>query len=105
MPIQLFSAVRSRSRIGLVDEAPTPDIGAAMPGYELYRCDDASVVELGRLIPTTAVVFRQTHKRPRQIAEQLKRLAPALLAAATVLPRLRSPQAFPVRTPVVVLSK
>ena len=79
MPIQQFSAVRSRSRIGLVDEDPTPDIAAALPSYELYRCDDTSVAEPGRLATTAAVVFRQSPKHPRHIVEQLQRLAPELL--------------------------
>jgi hypothetical protein len=62
-----------------VGEDPTPDIKAAMPGYELYRYGDASVAEPGRLPTTAAVIFRQSHKRPRLIAKQLERLAPALL--------------------------
>jgi hypothetical protein len=41
-----------------MDEAPTPDIGAAMSGCELYRCDDASAAEPGLLVTTVAVVFR-----------------------------------------------
>lgn len=79
MPIQKFSAIRSRSRIGLVDEDPTQHIVDALAGYEIYRCNDASLIESGRLATTAAVIFRQSQKRPRRIAEQLKRLAPALL--------------------------
>lgn len=79
MPIQEFSTVRPRSRIGLVDEEPTSDIRAALPGYEVYRCDVAAAAEPGRLATTAAVVFRQSRQRPRQIARQLERLAPTVL--------------------------
>jgi hypothetical protein len=77
--IQRFSAVRTRNRIGLVEEDPTPEISTAVPGYEVYRCDDGSLAEPGRMATTAAVVFRQSRKRPRKIVEQLKRLAPASL--------------------------
>ncbi|MDE2466980.1 MAG: phosphotransferase [Alphaproteobacteria bacterium] len=86
MTIHKFSAVRSRNRIGLVDEDWTPEIPKgididfdALPGYKIYRCSDASLLEPGRLATTAAVIFRQSHKRPRQIANQLERMAPALL--------------------------
>lgn len=79
MPIHKFSAIRPRNRIGLVDEDPTQDILDALQGYEIYRCNEAALVEPGRLATTAAVIFRQSLKRPRQIANQLERLAPALL--------------------------
>lgn len=79
MPIQLFSAVRSRSCIGLVEEDPTPDIIAALPGYDVYRCDDRALAEPGRMATTAAVVFRQSRKWPTRIARQLEQLAPASL--------------------------
>lgn len=79
MPIHLFSAIRSRSRIGLIDEDPTDEIVDALRGYEVYRCGRASVAEAGRLATTAAAIFRQSAERPRRIAEQLKQLAPPLL--------------------------
>lgn len=79
MPIHEFSAIRSRNRIGLVGEDPTREIRGALPGYEIYPFSDASLTEPGRLATTAAVIFRQSHKRPRQIANQLERFAPALL--------------------------
>lgn len=79
MAIQLFAAVRSRCRIGLVDEDPTPDVVAALRGYEPYRCDDASVADSGLLATTAAVIFQQSQLHPNRIVEQLTQLAPALL--------------------------
>lgn len=79
MPILEFSAVRSRNRIGIADEDPTPEIRAALFGYEVYNFNDASVNESGRLATTAAVIFRQASARPRQIATQLEQWAPSLL--------------------------
>lgn len=79
MPIQEFSAVRSRNRIGIADEDPTPEISTALHGYVVYRFNDASIIEPGGLATTAAVVFRQSPERPRQIVTQLEQWAPALL--------------------------
>lgn len=79
MPIQEFSAVRSRNRIGLADEDPTPEMLTSLDGYEAYRFGQASLAESGLLATTVAVVFRQSSARPRQVADQLGRWAPVLL--------------------------
>lgn len=79
MPIQFFSAVHPRSRIGLAGERPTAKLRRLLPRYELYRCGRAALTEPGLLATTAAVLFRQSPKHPRQISEQLRLFAPALL--------------------------
>jgi len=79
VPIQKFSAVRSRNRIGIADEDPTPEISTALHGYVVYRFNDASIAAPGGLATTATVIFRQAPERPRQIVTQLEQWAPALL--------------------------
>lgn len=79
MSIQIFDSVRPRNRIGLAEEDPP----ATMPPllrYELYRCDEQALADPGLMTTTAAVLFRQSEQHPRQIVDQLERLAPTLLS-------------------------
>lgn len=80
MPIQFFTAAHPRGRIGLAEEKSTVTIQRLLPRYEVYRFDRAALADAGLLATTAAVLFRQSAKRPRRIAEQLQRFGPALLS-------------------------
>lgn len=79
MPIHEFKSVRSRCRIGIVDEVPTPQIRAALPGYDVYRCDPETLDQPGALATTAAVIFRQSANNPKRIAKHLDQMAAKLL--------------------------
>lgn len=79
MPIQIFSSIRARSRIGIVEEYPDTELASRLPGYELYLYDDESVLKPGRLATTAAAIFRQSTQNPNRVASQLARFAPMLL--------------------------
>lgn len=82
MAILEFSGTHPRIQIGFVEEDPPEEAVKeleALGGYKLYRFDESSLPESGKLATTVAVVFRQAPEKLRRVLEQLQRYAATLL--------------------------